>query len=112
MDKTVKNEIESLEVFYFDTCPSWKETLRNLRESLKELKIPTRIQLIRIETNEAAVFHQFPGSPTIKANGKDIFPTQQKNYALGCRVYKTHAGFLGSPTKEMISEKLSKIINK
>jgi len=105
-------KFNSLELFYFDTCPSWKDALHHLREALIEMKIADKIELIRIETNEEAEYHQFPGSPTIKLNDKDLFPTHQKNYALGCRVYKTPDGYKGSPTKVMISERLSELLNK
>lgn len=108
----MKNVFESLELFYFDACPSWKESIKNLKESLNEIRITNEIKLIRIETHEEAVSNQFPGSPTIKVNGKDIFPTRQNNYALGCRVYNTPDGFKGSPSKEMITERLLEIISK
>ena len=109
--RSMENEIRSIELFYFDACPSWKETLRHLREILKEMNIKDKVKLIRVETNDDAISHQFPGSPTIKINEHDIFPARQGNYALGCRVYKTPNGFKGSPSKEMIREKLSQIIN-
>lgn len=107
----MENEIRLLELFYFDACPSWKESLRNLRGILKEMNIADEVKLVKVETHEDAISHQFPGSPTIKINGHDLFPTRQENYALGCRVYKTPNGFKGSPTKEMIREKLSQIVN-
>jgi len=102
----MENHIKSLELFYFDDCPSWKESLRNLKDALKHFDMADEIKLVKVETHEDAVLHQFPGSPTIKINGYDIFPTNQDNYALGCRIYKTPEGFKGSPTREMIIEKL------
>jgi hypothetical protein len=107
----MENKIRSIELFYFDACPSWKETLGHLREILEEMNIIDEVKLIRVETDDDAVSHQFPGSPTIKINGHDIFPTKQDNYALGCRIYETPDGFKGSPSKEMIREKFSQIIN-
>lgn len=95
-----------IELMYFENCPSWKETHQYLGTILNDQKISTKIHLRNVETNEDAIIHKFPGSPTIKVNGKDIFPTNQTNYALGCRVYNTPQGFKGSPTKEMILKKL------
>ncbi len=100
------NEIKKIELMYFENCPSWKITYQYLDAILNYQKISTKIHLINVETNEDAVKYEFPGSPTIKVNGKDIFPTNQINYALGCRVYDTPQGFKGSPTKEMISKEL------
>ena len=60
-----------------------------------------------METQEDAIKYEFSGSPTIKVYGKDIFPTEQNKYALGCRLYHTPEGYKGSPTKEMILKRLS-----
>ena len=100
------NKIKEIELMYFEDCPSWIETYQYLDEILNYQKIGVKIHLKKVETNEDAIKFEFPGSPTIKVNGVDIFPTDQTNYALGCRIYDTPHGFKGSPTKEMISKKL------
>ena len=105
----MENNISRIELLYFKECPSWKKALSNLEEIIQELDINNEIIMINVETNEDAIKYEFTGSPTIKVNGKDIFPTEQNNYALGCRIYKTPKGYKGSPTKEMISERLSKL---
>jgi len=102
----IQKEFISIELLYFNACPSWKETLKILGDAFKEVDIVNNVKLVRVETYDEAVSHQFPGSPTIKINGQDIFPTKQDNYALGCRVYKTPGVFKGSPTRGMILEKL------
>ena len=106
----MENGINRIELLYFEDCPSWKIALKNLEEINRDRNITDEIYLISVETNEEAVRHEFTGSPTIKVNGKDIFPTNHKNYALGCRIYNTPEGFKGYPTKEMISKKMSKLI--
>lgn len=52
----------------------------------------------------------FTGSPMIRIDGDELFPTNPANYALGCRVFQTPEGFKGWPTKAMILEKLTLII--
>jgi len=101
------NNINRIELQYFEECPSWKKALSNLEAVAHELEIKNRINLISVETQEDAIKYEFTGSPTIKVNGKDIFPTEQNNYALGCRLYNTPEGYKGSPTEEMISKRLS-----
>lgn len=103
-------KIINIELMYFEGCPSWKVAHQFLVEILEKQDIKTEIILRNIETNEEAAKYQFPGSPTIKVNGNDIFPTHQTNYALGCRVYETSQGYKGSPTKDMIYKKLLEII--
>lgn len=78
---------------------------------MKKLGLPPSVELIPVETQEEAVCHRFTGSPTIRVNGEDLFPTGQEYYALGCRVYQTPEGYQGWPTEEMISEKIQDLIN-
>ena len=99
-----------IELLYFDDCPSWQNAVVILNESLKKLGISQKVSLILVETQEDADENEFTGSPMIRVNGVDLFPTGQTNYALGCRIYQTPEGFKGWPTEEMISEKLQPIL--
>jgi hypothetical protein len=103
----IRSALKTIELFYFDDCPSWKTTLQYINEILGEGGFDGEIRFQRIETNEEAARCQFPGSPTIKIDGQDLFPTNQTQYALGCRVYQTPQGFKGTPTKSMIAEKIA-----
>jgi hypothetical protein len=96
----------NIKLLYFSGCPSWKNTLELLTDFIESHQVQVEIKLIQVETKEEAENHQFYGSPTIKVNGKDLFPVDQGHYHLGCRIYKTPTGFKGSPSKEMIEEKL------
>lgn len=94
-------------LLYFDSCPSYIEALANLQAVLAERNHPTEVQLIQVETHDMAQTVQFVGSPTIRINGEDIFPTSNTTYALGCRVYNTPIGLRGVPTTEMIREAIA-----
>jgi hypothetical protein len=102
--------ISEIELMYFENCPSWKEAFQHLSELINDLNLEMSILLKNIETNEEAAKYEFPGSPTIKINGKDIFPTNRSNFALGCRIYDTPEGYRGSPTRKMIEEALESSI--
>ncbi|MEK6223200.1 MAG: thioredoxin family protein, partial [Chloroflexota bacterium] len=65
---------------------------------------------IQVETHAQAQDYQFVGSPTIRVNGADLFPIEQANYALGCRVYQTPTGFRGVPTEEMVKAQLASVL--
>lgn len=97
----------TITLYYFDACPAYQETLANLRAVLAERKHAIEIELVRVETDEAAQAYRFVGSPTIRVNGEDIFPTDTANYALGCRVYNTPAGLRGVLTHDMLHQALS-----
>ena len=108
----MKNEDSQMkiEILYFNDCPSWKIVLRNLREILGKLEINSDISLVEVETHNEAMKYKFIGSPTIRINNIDVFPTKQNDYGLGCRVYQTPQGLKGSPTKEMIRKQVKKLL--
>ena len=93
-----------VEILYFDGCPSWQSALENVRAALGEDQV---IDLVRIETPEQAAAERFAGSPTIRVDGRDLFPAEDGVYALACRVYQTPDGMTGAPTPAMISAALS-----
>jgi len=88
-----------VELLYFDGCPSWQAALANLRTVLGE---EAPIKLIRVADDADAVRQRFTGSPTIRVEGEDLFPTGQQDYALGCRIYHSPDGLRGWPTPDMI----------
>ena len=92
---------------YFDGCPTYKPTHQALKQALLEEGIEAQIQLIAINTNEEAQRMQFPGSPTIRVNERDLFPAgQRQDWGLGCRMYTTPEGLRGTPSKAMLREAL------
>lgn len=93
-----------IELLYFEGCPSWKMAQESLEGIIQKHNIETRVQLIRVETDQEARDHHFVGSPSIRVDGEDLFPVDHENYALGCRVYQTPDGLRGWPTVEMLEE--------
>ena len=92
-----------IEVLYFDGCPTYKKTEETLREVLAAEGMEAEVELVAVNTDEEARRQKFPGSPTIRVGGRDIFPTpEREDYRLGCRIYATVEGLRGSPTPEMI----------
>jgi hypothetical protein len=88
-----------VEVLYFEGCPSWQGALDKVKEALGD---GIQVALIKIDTQEQAEAEQFAGSPTIRVDGRDLFPVGDQQYALACRMYMTPQGASGSPTLEMI----------
>ena len=101
-----KNDLR-IELLYFDECPSWKKANEILSETLQELGLSQAVTLVQVETQAEAEKNKFTGSPMIKVNGDDLFPTGQENYALGCRMFQTPEGYRVWPTKEMVLNKIS-----
>jgi hypothetical protein len=94
-----------IEVLYFDGCPNYPMAAKTLREVLAEEGIEDEVKMVAVNNDEDAQRLRFLGSPTIRVDGRDLFPVPQRaSYALGCRTYATPGGLKGSPTREMLRE--------
>src|SRR5215216_7322822 len=96
-----------VEITHFDSYPTYRATENTLRQVLAEEGIEADIELVAVNSDEEAWRLRFPGSPTIRVDGRDPFPTpEREDWRLGCRVYATLEGLKGSPTTEMLREAL------
>ena len=84
-----------VELLYWDGCPSHPEALALLREALGE-GVPVTVR--EIVDEEQAAQERFPGSPTIRVDGADLFPIDDPP-GLSCRVYRLADGRY-SPTPD------------
>lgn len=96
-----------LELLYFDGCPTYREAERALREALRAEGVQVEVDLVKVDDNEDAERLRFPGSPTIRADGRDLFPTPDRSvWTLGCRTYTTPEDLKGSPTADILRTSL------
>jgi hypothetical protein len=97
-----------VEVLYFDGCPTYRATHKSLAEVLSEEGLQAEVEMVAVNTDAEARRLRFPGSPTIRIDGPDLFPVANRaGYALGCRMYATPDGLKGSPTAEMVRAALA-----
>ena len=100
-----------VEVLYFDGCPTYRMAEKMVRGVLAREEVEADVELVAVNTDEEARRLRFPGSPTIRVDGEDLFPVPDRaEYALGCRMYATPEGLKGSPTTEMLKEALSNFL--
>ncbi len=96
-----------VEILYFDGCPTYEAADETLREVLAGQSTEIEVELVAVSSDEEAERLRFPGSPTIRANGEDLFPVPDRAaWAMGCRTYLTPEGLRGAPTPEMLREAL------
>jgi hypothetical protein len=89
-----------VELLWWEGCPSYPETLAQLERTLAAAGLDSRVQMVEIKSEEQARSERFPGSPTIRVDGDDIFPCPDEGpYALTCRVYRLRDG-RPSPTPD------------
>lgn len=88
-----------IEVLYFEGCPNVRPAVERLKFVLQGEGVADEITEIEIEDEAAARKLQFPGSPTIRINGRDIDPDAGKGTGavFACRRYKG-----GLPNENMI----------
>jgi hypothetical protein len=97
-----------VEILYFDGCPTYLRTEEALRRVLAGEGVEADVELVAVNTDEEAQDLRFPGSPTIRVDGEDLFPVPERaGYALGCRMYATPQGLRGSPTPTMLRAALA-----
>ena len=97
-----------IQILYFEGCPTYGAAEEALREVLGKQGTLAEVERIAVNTDEEAQRLRFPGSPTIRVDGHDLFPVaEREHWRLGCRVYTTPEGLRGCPTVEMIGEALA-----
>jgi len=96
----------TLEVLYFDGCPSHERLLPVLRDLAGEhgLAVSQR----RIDSAADAEHARFLGSPSVRVNGVDVEPGahQRTDFGLKCRLYRSPAGQSGLPPQRWIADAL------
>lgn len=91
----------SVELLWWDGCPSLDRALGELREAMSEAGLdPAAIVLREVATEEDAQREGFLGSPTIRIDGTDPFAADEGAVVgLSCRIYRRDDGRV-SPTPD------------
>jgi ABC-2 type transport system permease protein len=96
-----------IELLYFDGCPTYRDAEETLRRVLADEGVEAEVELVEVKSDEEARRLGFPGSPTVRVDGRDPFPVPEGGErGLACRVYTTPEGMKGAPTAAMIREAL------
>lgn len=100
----------TVELLYFDGCPSYKAFLPRLRALLAEGGVDAPVLGRRVESDQAADRERFLGSPTVRIDGLDVEPSaaQRSDYGLKCRLYATPDGLRGAPPDEWVLDALAR----
>jgi hypothetical protein len=90
-----------VELLWWDGCPSHPQALDELRAVMSEEGLdPEALDVREIESDEQAERERFPGSPTIRIDGRDAVPPGEGDpIGLTCRVYRLRDG-RPSPTPD------------
>lgn len=104
----MKTVIKKIELLYWEGCPSHPEALALLERLLAERGIDAEVELHEVLTDDEAQELGFPGSPTIRIDGRDIDPVgAESRPSLTCRIYHLPDGRVSPiPSREQLEEAL------
>ena len=98
-----------IEFLYWEGCPSYPEARELLGEVLAEREIEAEVNVREVRSQAEAEKLRFPGSPTIRVDGRDVDPEgASARPSLTCRIYQKPDGRVSPvPTREQLEAALS-----
>jgi hypothetical protein len=97
-----------IEVLHSQGCPNYPGALALVERVRDELGIPAELHTILIADQAAAEQARFPGSPTIRVDGRDVEPGSEPpaELTVACRLYRHEYRFAGQPEARWIRDAL------
>jgi hypothetical protein len=98
-----------VELLFWAGCPSHPEAEALLADVLRERGVDAPIERREVRTQAEAEELAFPGSPTIRVDGRDVDPDgASARPALTCRIYHLSDGRVSPlPTREALEAALT-----
>ena len=98
-----------IEFLFWEGCPSHPEARQLLDDVLAECGVDAEVKVREVFTQAEAEELRFPGSPTIRVDGRDVDPDgAAARPALNCRIYHKADGRPSPvPTREQLEAALS-----
>ncbi len=99
-----------IEFLWFEGCPGYVPARALLDDVIAQLAPGTPVESIDASDPVVAQEHHFPGSPTIRVDGRDIDPDFRDtgDYTPRCRLYRTPDGLRGVPPRAWIEAALGR----
>jgi hypothetical protein len=97
-----------VEVLHVGDCPHYAGALALVERVRAELGIDTELRTSLIGDQAAAERARFPGSPTIRVDGRDVEPSSEPSaeISLACRLYRHEHGLAGQPAERWVRDAL------
>lgn len=97
-----------VEFLWFDGCPGHEPARALLDDVIAAVAPGTPVESINISEPAVAAAYRFPGSPTIRVDGRDVDPyfDDTGDYSPRCRLFRTPSGLRGVPPREWIEAAL------
>jgi hypothetical protein len=98
-----------IDLLFWRECPSYPEARSLLRQVIEERGVEAEVVEREVLTQDEAQELAFPGSPTIRVDGRDVDPEGAVAPAsLTCRIYHLPDGRVSPvPSREQLEEAVS-----
>ena len=99
---------QDVELLWFSDCANHSAARQLLRDVIDQLAPGTPIREVDATDPATAERVRFPGSPTIRVDGRDVDPSfvDPGDYTPRCRLYRSDSGFRGLPERRWIEDAL------
>ncbi|WP_017591881.1 hypothetical protein [Nocardiopsis potens] len=97
-----------VELLYSTGCPNRYAAEERLAEAAAATGLPLNVVARAVDTEEEARDLGFPGSPTFRVGGRDLFPCGAGSPVLSCRLYPTPEGPRGAPGAAALARALAR----
>ena len=89
-----------VELLWWEGCPSTPEAREELERALRDEGVDAEVEMVEVTSDEQARAERFPGSPTIRLDGREAIPAEPSEpVSLTCRIYRLRDGRV-SPTPD------------
>jgi len=97
-----------IELLYWEGCPSYPEARQLLGDVLANRGIEADVRMREVRNQTEAEELSFPGSPTIRIDGRDVDPEgAAARPVLACRIYRKPGGGVSPlPAREQLEAAL------
>jgi len=97
-----------VDVLHVQDCPNLAGALALVERVRAELGVDAELRTTLIRDQPAAELARFPGSPTIRIDGRDVEPDAEAatEYTVACRLYRHAHRFAGQPEERWVREAL------
>jgi hypothetical protein len=97
-----------VEVLYVRGCPHYPAVLAQVERVCAELGVEVELRTTLVGDHQAAERARFPGSPTVRVDGRDVDPAAGAPRApsLACRLYRHEHGLAGQPAEGWVRDAL------
>jgi len=112
MDKPVVSPV--IEVLYVQDCPNYVGALALVERVRAELGIDADIRSTLIVDQAAAERARFPGSPTVRVDGRDVEPGSEPaaEITTACRLYRLEHRLAGQPAERWVRDALLRAVGR